>query len=260
MAEFSENDVQYAEQIVAQLMRDDEKTLELENDVVVYDLELDAERFSSELELFNAYGSNVPAMRVAGEEFVPVSIRNFYESGYRSSIPFPSNRRPRREWWRDEEFFVKDWIDSGRLERGVQYEGIYAISPGEARVAFTKQAVNFLATRIAAVKSFRERGNAERRVKSALLSLRQKVGGVQITTPGCHFTVSTNSSGLRVFWSGAYYVSPNYFSHPTSPATSVLQAGTYMFGVDGGAYGSTIQWDTSLVVSLPGTPFAHLNY
>ena len=81
-----------------------------------------------------------------------------------------------------------------------------------------------------------------------------------MSTPGCNFTVSTNSTGLRVFWSGAYRVSPNYFNHPTTPTVSVLQSGTYVFGVDGGAYGNQIQWDLNAVVTLPGNPNVHLNY
>lgn len=71
------------------------------------------------------------------------------------------------------------------------------------------------------------------------------------TTPGCTFSVNAISSGLRVHWSGAYRISGNYFSHPTSPASSVLQSGVYIFGVDGGAYTSP-RWDTCTKVTLPG--------
>jgi hypothetical protein len=143
------------------------------------------------------------------------------------------------------------------FEQDNQFDSIGAM---EAQEIFKSRAINFLATRMDSVRNFRERGFEENWGQHALLSFRQKAGGPKVTTPGCSFNVSTNSNGLRVFWSGAYYISPNYFSHPTSPATSVLQSGIYLFGVDGGVYGNTIQWDVSAVVSLPGNPYIHLNY
>lgn len=117
-----------------------------------------------------------------------------------------------------------------------------------------------LAIRIASVREFRSNAARPAWHRPSMLTLRQFIRGPQIGTPGCHFTVSTNSSGLRVFWSGAYYVTPNNFNHPTTPTSSVLQSGTFIFGVDGGAYGNSVQWDLNLVVTLPGLPYAHLNF
>ncbi len=135
------------------------------------------------------------------------------------------------------------------------------MSREEARETFIRRATDFLARRIAFVRALRDqRGPQTLWLGLSFLRFRQLTRGPQITTPGCTFTVSSNSSGLRVFWSGAYYVKPHYFNHPTSPTSSVLQSGTYIFGVDGGAYGSNIQWDLNAVVSLPGSPFVHLNY
>ena len=93
-----------------------------------------------------------------------------------------------------------------------------------------------------------------------MLSLPRRARSSPIPTPGCNFTVTTNSSGLRVLWSGAYRISGNYFSHPTTPTASVLQSGSYIFGVDGGAYGTNAQWDKKAVVTLPGRPSMHLNF
>ena len=91
------------------------------------------------------------------------------------------------------------------------------------------------------------------------LNLRQHSHGPQISAPGCSFEVSSNSTGLRVFWSGSYFISANYFKHPTSPVFGVLQSGTYIFGVDGGDYGNEVRLDTVAVCSLPGEPSVHLN-
>jgi hypothetical protein len=113
----------------------------------------------------------------------------------------------------------------------------------------------FLATRIAAIHEFGDK------FRNASLQMLHRAGSARrVATAGCNFTVSSNTEGLRVFWSGAYRLSGNYFGSPTTPVTSVMQSGTYVFGVDGGAYGSAIQWDRSAVAVLPGTPSVHLNY
>ena len=39
-----------------------------------------------------------------------------------------------------------------------------------------------------------------------------------------------------------------------------VEAGTYIFGVKGGAYSNAIQWDQQAVCTLPGTPSVHLNF
>src|SRR3546814_13319664 len=88
---------------------------------------------------------------------------------------------------------------------------------------------------MAAMRSFSEASHRpDSRPSFSLLRILQRNRGKYIQTPGCNFTVTTNSPGLRVFWSGAYWISPRYFGHPTSPTLSVLQSGTYIFGVAGG--------------------------
>jgi hypothetical protein len=255
MAEYSDNDAKYARQIVDQLLSEERIKLDIENNIVVSDLQRDAADFSSDLELLDEIGADVPAIQVAGEYLVPMSLSSFAGQqwfGYPGG-PFLGSRR-----WRHHPFFHEwayDLLRSLRKDDG-SLGGINTMSREEARSTFAVRATDFLATRIAAVRAFSRREQST----SSLLSLLQQTGGSRVSTPGCNFSISTNSPGLRVFWSGAYRISSNYFSHPTTPITSVLQSGTYVFGVDGGAYGSDIQWDTSAVVSLPGTPQAHLNY
>lgn len=266
--EFSNRDTQYASRIVERLLSLDGERLdmELEKNLVISDLESDANLFSSEFYLAKDFNVGLPSVRIAGDDgyVVPVSLSSLFGSIFGSpyNIVFSTRARGRR-WWRHNHY-IYEWIhDSIRLFRDEeQLAGFRTISPDEAREAFSGRAINFLATRIAAVRSFNEGETTEREKwgRPASLNIAQNFGGRRVVTPGCYFSVSTNSSGLRVFWSGAYYIAPNYFSHPTSPVTSVLQAGTYVFGVDGGAYGNTIQWDTNAVLSLPGKPFVHLNY
>lgn len=257
MAEYSHDDAQYARHIVNQLLNDERAVLEIGNDIVVYDLQKDAADFSSDLELLEDIGADVPAIRVAGEYLVPMSLSYFVGQqwfGYPSMLISQS-----RQWRRHP--YIREWLYDLflSLRRGDgSPDGNNTMSRDEARSTFIVRATDFLATRIAAVRSFRSR--EQQQSHPYMLNVLQKLGGGRVATPGCYFSVSSNSPGLRVFWSGAYRISSNYFSHPTTPVTSVLQAGTYVFGVDGGTYGNDIQWDDNAVVSLPGIPQIHLNY
>jgi hypothetical protein len=210
--------------------------------------------------LLQDFNADMPAVHIAGEK-VPVSL-GFAIGGSAGSPLFPlfgySLGRP----WRGHPFFHEYMYEFLRpILRGERpLDGFTSMDREEARATFVRRATDFVATRIAAVRGFRNRAPDQAGPRPSVLSLRQVLRGRQVATPGCHFTVSSNSSGLRVFWSGAYYVTPNNFNHPTSPTSSVLQSGTYIFGVDGGAYGNNIQWDLNCVVSLPGLPYAHLNF
>lgn len=257
MAEYSEGDAHNARRIVDRLLSDERTALDIDKDIVVYDLQRDAVDFSSDLALLEDIRADVPAIRIAGEYLVPMSLSSFAGPqwfGYPSVPIFGS-----RHWRRNP--FIYEWAHD--LFRSLRRndnspDGIETMSRKEARSTFAERASDFLATRIAAVRAFG--GRQQKQSAPPLLNILQKAGGVRVTTPGCNFSISTNSPGLRVFWSGAYRISSNYFSHPTTPTSGVLQAGTYVFGVDGGAYGNLIQWDTNAVVSLPGLPHAHLNY
>ncbi len=260
MADYSEDDSRYATRIVERLVSREAENLELEPDVVVSDLESDAVAFSDDLSILEEFDANMPAMFVAGEP-VPVSLDFAIGGSDRGpSFPFLGLRRARP--WRGHPFFHEFFYEYLRpiLREERQFDGFTSMNREKARTTFVRGASDFLATRIAAVRRFRNADRGSVWHRPSLLSFRQRLRGPQVPTPGCNFTVTTNSIGLRVFWSGAYRVSPNYFNHPTSPTSSVLQSGTYVFGVDGGAYGNNIQWDHNCVVSLPGLPHAQLNF
>lgn len=260
MAEYSRDDSEYASNVVNRLFARETEGLELPPDVVVSDVETDARTFSNELSLLKEFDANVPAVMV-GDEAVPVSLTVVFG---RVGLLFPFGpafdqrpwRRRRHPWWY-EVFY--DYIRPA-LQEQRKIDGMITIPRDQARQTFISRATDFVATRFASVRDFRSENTRHTWHRPSFLTMRQWHNGPQVITPGCHFTVSTNSNGLRVFWSGAYYVTPNNFNHPTSPTSSVLQAGTYTFGVDGGAYGNVINWDYNAVVSLPGQPYVHLNY
>lgn len=256
MADFTESEREVANRIVSRLLEGEESEMDLPPHMVVSDVELHAQEFSLELDLLEAIERDVPAMRVGQEELVPVSLSLLMGGAWPVLPLWSSKRRP----WRMHPFY-REWI---HYELRPALEGrwgafdLETLPRAEARETFTRRATEFLANRLSWVSS---RGrNTSDRGTDPQLSLAQRVGGPRVTTPGCLFTVSSSSTGLRVFWSGAYFISPNYFGHPTTPTSSVLQAGVYVFGVDGGAYGSRIHWDHAAVVSLPGHPHVHLTY
>ena len=261
MAEYTRQDAEYARRVIDRLMSNESEGLDLRPDLAISDVETDVSAFQTELDFLSEIGADVPAL-VIGDTKVPVSL-GLAMTG-RADQPFsvpPFFLKSRR--WRQSPFlydWAYDFFRSLRDKRPL--EGFAMIDRDEARTTFITRATDFVATRFNAVRRFRDDGHNSpwRGQGTSMLNMWQRLGGARVGTPGCNFTVSTNSNGLRVFWSGAYYVSPNNFNHPTSPTSSVLQSGTYVFGVDGGAYGSVIQWDSSAVVSLPGLPHVHLNF
>lgn len=261
MVEYTRRDAEYAGSIVQRLLSREAEGLELEPDVAVSDVEADARAFADDLALLEDLNANVPALSIADAK-VPVSLN--FAIGRSEGWPlFPAfSYRLGRPWRRHPIFYeyAADFLQAMMSEQR-EFDGLTSLNREDARATFITRATDFLATRIASVRALRNRrGEQPLWHGLSFLRFRQLIRGQQVTTPGCNFTVSSDSSGLRVFWSGAYYVTPNYFNHPTSPTSSVLQSGTYIFGVDGGAYGNNIQWDLNCVVSLPGSPFVHLNY
>jgi hypothetical protein len=253
MANYSENDANVARRIVLGLFNGELGNRDIGENLSVADLEGDTAEFMDDLQILGEINANVPAIRI-GEgngELVPIALRYFLGTDNSSTLRFPLFRNRRyyaREFWYDWLYSVENMIAENNT----------ILSREEARSTFERLATDFLATRIAGINSLGDDRNSF--VKPSFLNVFQRKKGSKVSTPGCIFSVSSNSPGLRVFWSGGYCISPKYFGSPTSPAISTLQSGTYVFGVDGGAYGSTIQWDTNALISLPGNPNVHLNF
>lgn len=265
MPEYSQEDANRARNIVQRCLNREAESLKLEQDLAVSDVESDTYAFLSDLDVLRDVGGRVPALPVS-DDLVPVSLPfaiGFPAFGFDRSTqwPMPLDGPGFDPYWRRHPLFydhVKHTMSALRDERDLY--GFAWISREEGQSTFLKRSTDFVATRIAGVRGFRELFRGQKERPTPLLNVQQFLRGRPVATPGCNFTVSTDSGGLRVFWSGAYYVTPNYFNHPTSPTSRVLQSGTYVFGVDGGAYGNNIQWDHNAVVSLPGPPQVHLNY
>jgi hypothetical protein len=259
MSDYSEHDARFAGGLIDQLFDGSSEIADLDDGLSIADVERDTADFKGDVDFLRDVGAELPALMVRGEEPTPISLRMLLFSEFGSIGPamprrlFPSFRFSP---WGDVLYDRLRSMRSGGDDARIRF-----ISLGEAEGVFRGRATRFLAGRVAAVRQLRENYNFfQSNLFTASLRLSQRLNGMPQAVPGCQFTVTTNSQGLRVLWSGAYYLSANNFNHPTSPTTSVLQAGDYMFGVDGGAYGHDIHWDENAVVSLPGLPHVHLNF
>jgi hypothetical protein len=250
----SNDDFVSAEFLVESFFAERPDGVELEPELVVSDIEADAYELEAELELLEKVGVDVPALPL-GDVAVPVALRAIAGASW----PGDPLERPLAPGQRQ---FDPGTAASLRLliERGELTTEYGTMSRREARFTFFWGARQSLARRIAAVRRL-ARGDILQWQGFAPLTMPQRAGGPAVSTAGCTVGVSTNSSGLRVFWSGAYFIVPTYFGAPTTPASGVLLSGTYVFGVDGGSYGKDIQWDKNAVLKLPGSmPYVHLNY
>jgi hypothetical protein len=259
MAEFTSDDATRVRQILDSLLGDDIHRFrgELEEGFSIIDVESHAADFRNELQLLQRVG-RFPAMELASGPPVPVSLSVWglsYSRDFGGLSGFPAY--PYAPYSADLIHFYEYLLSRYGAEE--LFRGSITISLPQARESFFSRATTFLATRLAAAKSlWPGKGGPP---GGPTLSLPQRLGGPRTNNVvGCYFSVSSNSPGLSAYWSGAYYISPNYLGAPTSPAVGILQAGTYIFGVKGGAYGNAIQWDAHGVCSLPGIPTIHLQY
>lgn len=248
MADYSQQELAAAQRIIRGLFNGEVSTRDFGEGVAIADIEEDTARFAGDLIFLEEIGADVPAMRLGTErsDLVPVDLQH-----YLSINNFPAvttSRSLRRGFFREYWYY---WMDDLRDIIG---RSEVSLPMKEARSTYDRLAADFLANRIAGARELR--GGA----RASFLSLFQKKKGSRIPVPGCTFSVTTNSAGLRVLWSGGYVISPKFFAAPTSPVSSTLQSGTYVFGVDGGAYGNSPQWDTTGLVTLPGNPSLHLNF
>jgi hypothetical protein len=256
MADYSPEDASRAESILNRLLNAEadperqEVRVELPpqpDNLVLSDVQWSVSQFLDDIRILSYFQSDMPALEFAGG-MIPVSVvYAANQSGY-YQIPLQMGRTQMGPYIYE---FYRAMVQE--IHSNLSFLGFKWINREEAQSIFRRRCIDFVATRIAGLN--RLSGNP------GFLHLPQFLGGPPVPTPGCNFTVTTNSKGLRVFWSGAHYVSPSYFGHPTSPTSSVLQSATYIFGVDGGAYGNNIQWDRNAVISLPGNiTQVHLNY
>lgn len=254
MGGYTEAELKRAKDIVEGLRTEDgrRELKNLEDGLSVADPQGHAEQFYDDLELLEHVGLDFPALRLGDKSVVPVALSEVIWPRYGFAAPSRS--------WR--EFYPSRYLRDQLYEemrRGEARLGddVTTLSPPEARKTFVARASEFLASRFA---GYRMLAGGSPGAPPPELSMPKFIGGPRTKVVGCLFSVHTKSPGLSAYWSGAYLISSNYHGAPTTPAKGVLQAGVYIFGVNGGAYGSIVQWDRNKVCTLPGTPSVRLAF
>ena len=248
MAEYSREDHSLAQSLVEALFAMEGPVAEpktrdeidvLPRGLSIIDVQQDVVDFRGQIVLLQKIDQECPALVINRELTIPVSLLSGFGSPWHW-LPFG--------WWPRR---IPILYDIGSL---------VFLTLENARTYFFRGATDFLAHRIATIRQVSTNGARDAPGIVRSITLPPAGGAPPRATLGCKFTATSNTSGLRVLWSPAYFISANFFGAPTSPTTGVLQSGTYLFGVDGGPYGSTVRWDLTALCSLPGQPSVHINY
>jgi hypothetical protein len=230
------------------LLANNKKGLDLPDEIGVADLERDAIDFNVELRLLEAHDLRAPVWHLDDGPVLPVSLAAIVPTPWDDlTEPGLSHREGTEEFDR--------WAEKAliSIRAGRTVPGGKLVPREEARGAFFERAKSFLSSRIRGTQRLRDHG-------APRMFAARRFGDAVGEVPGANFEVTTDTEALRVLYSGAYRLAWRYFGHPTSPVHGLLQAGTYMFGVDGGPYGREVQPDPNAIVDLPGPPSVHLNY
>lgn len=237
-----------AERVVAGFLDGDFGVGDFPAGVALADLEADAQDFAVELRLLGDRVGRAPAVRIGGEEPVPLALSVVVDP------PWDPTESRLSEWLGTSAFDA--WGDdvSRVLGEGLQDNDVELLPLDVVVQGFRRSATRFLARRIHALVDLLPEAWATAEVFAPM-----RLGHAPTPVPGCQFSVTTNSHGLRVVYSGAYRRSKGAFGAPTTPVRGALQSGDYQFGVDGGPYGQRGRWDNA-IVTLPGPATVHLHF
>ena len=265
MPEPTDDQRRSAQEIVDRLFQVDEwlaqpvpvRVEALPSGLSILDLELHAAQFHAELALLELLGRDFPTIPLDDEYRVPVSLAAAFPHlfGPSPTVPLLAPHRYVRLYLdRYLRFFAPDLEQI--LDELYERMNLVPLKLRDAQRVFVERASESLSHRVANALGADE----DPHDAATTISIPPTDGAAATLVAACRFTVSTNTSGLRVFWSGAYYITTGqYFGAPTTPAIGTLQSGTYVFGVDGGAY-TSVQWDKTAICTLPGQPSVHLNF
>ncbi|MEM6484686.1 MAG: hypothetical protein AAF662_06855 [Pseudomonadota bacterium] len=215
------------------------KDVEVPDGISVIDVFSDLSFFSRELNYLNELGVGFPALRVNGE-LVPCSFLHADDKFFQLLNV-------------EKEFY----LFSRSFERILRIGGEFMLSE-DAQLVVRKGAASSIARRLAYnYESLKEEEMKNGRVNLEIPAIS---GGNPVKTTGATFVVTTNTHGLSVLKSGAYYIRPSgtTFGGPSSPVARTLLDGDYIFGVIGNMY-TTVDWDLNQTVVVPDTTSVHLH-
>lgn len=210
--------------------------------------------FTAEFGLLEDLGY-FPGLALETGEEIPMSVSTLLgHSIDRHRI----NLGPRGWTLRRRELLVR--VDKALASRQVGGKGtpkVVALPRQSAYAAVRAQLAAFIAFRFKSVSSILRQGSDSAGGWQEIAA-EQRIGGEEVQTPGCLFKAETQSPGLTVLWSAAFFIAPNYFGAPSTPVFKLVQAGRYKFGVSGPTGGP--QWDHNALVTVPTANSVYLHY
>jgi hypothetical protein len=253
------------------------------------DFEYDTEEFLRDVEVVRELGLPFPVLRSQRlDGSVPMSLTSVLSQSrlYPQSMDYDesewrffnhiffdeleeyllkddTSNRSNAENLRDALRNMRDYPFWGRRFRLSRVEMQQAIEKGDhinsdvAKSQFRSLSIQSLSLRLQGAAYLRRTADSAKQL-TRIFRIKDHRKGTEIETLGCRFSVGT-SIPLRVFWSGAYRINWRHFGSSNPTATSYLQAGTYLFAVDGGIYVEPTP-DINAIVQLPGNPFLQLNF
>lgn len=127
------------------------------------------------------------------------------------------------------------------------------LSSGEASEAFHEHLWRFIHARLV---GFREPDAFRDATRVAIVP--PPGDSASQLTLGLNFSVHTQSEGLKVYYSKAAVLDPQYFGQPSTPVEGLIGTGVFLFGA--AKVGALPQFDRTTKYTIPPHTEAHLAY
>jgi len=205
--------------------------------VPISDVVANVGRMATEFAMARRWDSEIPCVKLDDGDFAPISITEFFGG---SSSSFLGSEDWFDHWERRGPFpFHRLWRETLR-DSGEDGERLIATSVPEAEERVERSLQDFLSYRFAGIKAWAEwiRGS---QFFGGSKGPSGGIGGDSTTPPplavgpggGLQVQVSCLTPGLRIHVSPAYFISWVYFGSPSTPVSSYVLPGRYVFAGDG---------------------------
>ncbi len=214
----------------------DERYSEQAEGVPISDVVENVGRMATEFAMARRWNNEVPCVKLDEGDLAPISITEFFGG---PSSPFHGSEDWFEYWERYGPFPVhRLWRDAMR-DSSELGERLVVTRVPDAEEAVGRSLQGFLSYRFAGIKAWTEwiRGSQLFRGSKGPFG---GVGGSSAPPPlavgpggGLQVQVSCLTPGLRIHVSPAYFITWVYFGSPTTPVSSYVLPGRYVFAGDG---------------------------
>jgi hypothetical protein len=194
----------------------------------IEDVLLTVRQMTDELAFAKRWSGRVPCLRFEDGEWAILSVGNFMGPNF-AGLEFGPE-------WIEDYYHISPYPVAELIYRQVERQArnddsVKMIENNEAIELVSESLKSFLAYRIAGMKSWREW------IQQGFSSSGRSGGGTPPPTiggaGGLQVQVACQTPGLRIHIARAYFVNWTVFGAPSSPVTSFVQPGRYIFSGDG---------------------------